>query len=69
MSSRLEESVGLRIKARALLEKARNLNGKDEELWLESVKVEERDGSGAAKGMLARGTLSIYPLVSLFTLY
>ncbi|ORY83600.1 hypothetical protein BCR35DRAFT_278464 [Leucosporidium creatinivorum] len=54
MSSRLEEDMGVRIKARALLEKARSLNGKSEDLWLESVRVEERDGSGAAKGMLAR---------------
>ncbi|KAK4051709.1 U4/U6 x U5 tri-snRNP complex subunit Prp1 [Microbotryomycetes sp. JL221] len=54
MSSRLEEEIGVRIKARALLEKARSLNPKSEELWLESVKVEERDESGAAKGMLAR---------------
>lgn len=55
MSSRLEESIGVRIKSRALLEKARSLNPKSEEIWLESVKVEERDESGAAKGMLARG--------------
>ncbi|GAA5886846.1 hypothetical protein JCM6882_005909 [Rhodosporidiobolus microsporus] len=54
MASRLEEKAGVRIKARALLEKARNLNPKSEEVWLESVKVEERDGSGAAKPMLAR---------------
>ncbi|GAA5939006.1 hypothetical protein JCM1841_001557 [Sporobolomyces salmonicolor] len=54
MAARLEERQGIRIKARALLEKARNLNPKSEELWLESVRVEERDGSGAAKGMLAR---------------
>jgi len=55
MASRLEEKAGVRIKARALLEKARNLNPKSEEVWLESVKVEERDGSGAAKPMLSRG--------------
>lgn len=54
MSSRLEESIGIRIKARAVLEKARNLNPKSEDLWLESVKVEERDGNGADKAMLAR---------------
>ncbi|BGP26159.1 pre-mRNA-processing factor 6 [Rhodotorula toruloides] len=54
MASRLEEQAGVRIKARALLEKARNVNPKSDELWLESVKVEERDGSGAAKPMLAR---------------
>ncbi|KAJ8292786.1 Pre-mRNA-splicing factor prp1 [Rhodotorula toruloides] len=54
MASRLEEQAGVRIKARALLEKARNVNPKSDELWLESVKVEERDGSGAAKAMLAR---------------
>ncbi|GAA5881181.1 hypothetical protein JCM16303_004830 [Sporobolomyces ruberrimus] len=54
MSSRFEEKSGVRIKARALLEKARSINAKSEEVWLESVKVEERDQSGAAKGMLAR---------------
>ncbi|GAA6064103.1 hypothetical protein JCM10212_003666 [Sporobolomyces blumeae] len=54
MASRLEEKAGVRIKARALLEKARSLNPKSDEVWLESVKVEERDQSGAAKGMLAR---------------
>ncbi|GAA5937627.1 U4/U6-U5 snRNP complex subunit PRP6 [Sporobolomyces koalae] len=54
MASRLEENAGVRIKARALLEKARSINPKSEEVWLESVKVEERDQSGAAKGMLAR---------------
>ena len=58
MASRLEEKAGVRIKARALLEKARNLNPKSEEVWLESVKVEERDGSGAAKPMLSRGASS-----------
>ena len=56
MASRLEEQAGLRIKARALLEKGRTLNPKSEELWLESVQVEQRDGSGAHKPMLARGT-------------
>lgn len=60
MASRLEEQAGLRIKARALLEKGRTLNPKSEELWLESVQVEQRDGSGAHKPMLARGTSSSY---------
>jgi pre-mRNA-processing factor 6 len=55
LSSRLEESLGVRIKARSILEKGRHLNPKSENLWLESVKVEERDGSGGAKAMLARG--------------
>lgn len=59
MASRLEEKSGVRIKSRALLEKARSLNPKSEEVWMESVKVEERDRSGAAKGMLARGKLLI----------
>ena len=57
LASRLEELAGIRIKSRALLEKARHLNGSSEELWLESIKVEERDGSGGAKGMMARGML------------
>lgn len=68
MAARLEEAAGVRIKARALLEKARNINPKSEELWLESVKVEERDGSGAAKTMLARGAfflLLLSPSLSL----
>lgn len=56
LASRLEELAGVRIKSRALLEKGRHLNSKSEELWLESVKVEERDGSGGAKGMMARGS-------------
>lgn len=54
LASRLEESVNMRIKARALLEKARTLNPKSDELWLESVKVEQRDGSTAFKAMLSR---------------
>lgn len=70
--SRLEESEGKRIKSRAVLEKARHLNGKSEEIWLESVKVEERDGSGGSKGMLARalqtlptsGSLSSHSVMS-----
>lgn len=57
MASRLEENAGVRIKARALLEKGRTLNPKSDELWLESVKVEQRDGTGAHKPMLARGAL------------
>ncbi|KAM0751780.1 hypothetical protein T439DRAFT_324971 [Meredithblackwellia eburnea MCA 4105] len=59
MSSQLEEKAGLRIKARALLEKGRIHSPKSEELWLESVLVEERDNSGAAKGMLAKALQTI----------
>lgn len=54
--SRLEERAGLTIRARALLEKARLLNPKNEVLWFESSKVEERSGSiHQSKSMVSRG--------------
>ncbi|KAL0958321.1 hypothetical protein HGRIS_000466 [Hohenbuehelia grisea] len=65
LASRLEEKDGRSIKARALLEKARLVNPGQDELWAESVRVEERAaGAGTtaqsqaqaqAKAMLARG--------------
>jgi pre-mRNA-processing factor 6 len=63
MSSKLEEQAGMRIKSRAVLEKARASNPKSDVVWLESVRVEERDGSGAAKGMLARGESNFHLLL------
>lgn len=60
LASRLEEKAGIIIKSRALLEKARMQNPKNDILWRESIKVEERaanaSGSGntQAKTMLAR---------------
>ena len=58
LASRLEELDNRTIKARALLEKARLVNVKDESLWAESVGVEERAGSiPQAKAVLARGKL------------
>lgn len=57
LSSRLEEVSGRAIKARALLEKARLVNPKDEFLWAEAVKVEERaDAIAQANSLLSRGT-------------
>ncbi|KAJ2922650.1 hypothetical protein H1R20_g14434, partial [Candolleomyces eurysporus] len=52
-----EEDDGKDIKARAFLEKARLAVPKDERLWAESARVEERSsgaGSAQAKLMLAR---------------
>ena len=56
LTSRLEEADGRAIKSRALLEKARLLNPKDETLWSEAVSLEERtSGVQQAKTLLARG--------------
>jgi len=56
LASRLEEADGKSIKARALLEKARQVNPGNDELWAEAVGVEDRSGGAAqAKSMLARG--------------
>ncbi|KAK0462204.1 PRP1 splicing factor, N-terminal-domain-containing protein [Armillaria novae-zelandiae] len=49
LASRLEEKDGKSIKARALLEKARQVNPGNEWLWLESIGVEERSGGGASQ--------------------
>ncbi|SRR5258708_4011148 len=59
LASRLEEEDGRAIKSRALLEKARLLNPKDESLWSEAVCLEERtSGVQQAKTLLARGESS-----------
>ncbi|CAH7689019.1 PRP1 splicing factor, N-terminal-domain-containing protein [Phakopsora pachyrhizi] len=42
LSSRLEERVGLTIKARAIMERARHHNPKNDRLWSESCSIEER---------------------------
>jgi pre-mRNA-processing factor 6 len=56
LASRLEEKAGKAIKSRALLEKARIVNPKNEDLWSEAVAVEERNsGVQQAKVILARG--------------
>ncbi|KAH9812567.1 PRP1 splicing factor, N-terminal-domain-containing protein [Melampsora americana] len=49
LSSRLEEKVGMTIKARAIMERARHYNPKNEELWSESCSIEERS-SGHTTG-------------------
>lgn len=55
LASKLEEKMGVAIKARALLEKARLLNPKTPELWVEAVQVERRSGNIAmAKALLAK---------------
>jgi len=54
MSSRLEESQDMVIKSRALLDKARGLNPKQEELWLETINIEQRAGTGQEKNVLAK---------------
>jgi pre-mRNA-processing factor 6 len=56
LASQLEEKDGRAIKSRALLEKARLVNPKDEYLWAEAVGVEERSsGVAQAKPVLSRG--------------
>jgi pre-mRNA-processing factor 6 len=55
MSSRLEESQDMVIKSRALLDKARGLNPRQEELWLETINIEQRAGTGQEKNVLAKG--------------
>lgn len=55
-ASRLEESVEMTIRGRAILEKARLINPKNEQLWNESALLEERSESfQQAKTMIARG--------------
>ncbi|KAJ3276828.1 hypothetical protein HDV01_002883 [Terramyces sp. JEL0728] len=56
LASRLEEKIGVSVKARAILERARILNPKNAELWTEAVSVEQRAGNAAmAKVLLAKG--------------
>ncbi|KAI9624055.1 hypothetical protein H4Q26_017066 [Puccinia striiformis f. sp. tritici PST-130] len=66
LSSRLEERVGMTIKARAIMERARHHNAKNEELWSESCSIEERAGghttgsstTASAVGIQARNMMS-----------
>lgn len=51
----MEENRGLLIKARSVLEKARLRNPKNDQLWLEAIKVELRAGfKDVANAMLAK---------------
>jgi pre-mRNA-processing factor 6 len=60
LAARLEETAGVTIKARSLLEKARLYNAKNDELWAESIGMEERTGGAQqAKSLLARGKLPL----------
>ncbi|MCO5575465.1 hypothetical protein L7F22_029266 [Adiantum nelumboides] len=55
-ASRLEERADMTIRGRAILEKARLVNPKNDVLWDESVSIEERSESvQQAKAILARG--------------
>jgi pre-mRNA-processing factor 6 len=61
LASRLEEMDNKAIKARALLEKARLINPKDDILWSEAVGVEERNtGMQQAKTVMARGERALH---------
>jgi len=56
MSARVEEKVGHLIKARSLLEKARQCNPGTAELWLEAVRIENRAGlHSVAQSLMAKG--------------
>ena len=66
MSARVEEKAGHLIKARSLLEKARQCNPGTAELWLEAVRVENRAGlSNVASSLMAKGNVSI--IIFIFT--
>lgn len=55
-ASRLEEKADMTIRGRAILEKARLTNPKNDQLWNESAFIEERsDSIQQAKTMIARG--------------
>lgn len=59
--ARLEETAGELTKARSVLEKARLKNPKNEELWLEAVRVELRAGNKeVAVPMMARGEFDYF---------
>lgn len=56
LSSRLEEHEKLAIRARAIMEKARLVHERSDQIWAESAAIELRAGSTAqAKSMLSRG--------------
>jgi pre-mRNA-processing factor 6 len=56
LSSRVEEKAGQLIKARSLLEKARQRNPGVPELWLEAIRVENRAGlKNVALSLMAKG--------------
>jgi len=56
MAARVEEKASHLIKARSLLEKARQCNPGTAELWLEAVCVENRAGlKNVAQSLMAKG--------------
>jgi len=64
MSARVEEKAGHLIKARSLLEKARQCNPGTAELWLEAVRVENRAGlASVAHSLMAKGNSCLIVVV------
>ena len=58
MSAHVEEKAGHLIKARSLLEKARQYNPGTADLWLEAVRVENRAGlHNVAHSLMAKGMI------------
>jgi len=56
LSAHVEEKAGHLIKARSLLEKARQCNPGTPELWLEAVRIESRAGlRNVAQSLMAKG--------------
>lgn len=65
LSSRLEERAGLAIKARAIMERARHLNPKKDELWAESCAIEERAaGASSTSASNSAGPLQAKNMMS-----
>lgn len=59
LASRLEESASSALKGRVILEKARILNKDSPDIWLESIRVEQRSGNTAmARALLAKALQS-----------
>ncbi|KAL9058362.1 MAG: hypothetical protein Q9162_001817 [Coniocarpon cinnabarinum] len=62
LSSRLEESQGLTVKARSVLERARIACSKDPSVWTESIRVERRaNNNSAAANLMSRALQSVEP--------
>ena len=60
LSSRLEESQGLTVKARSILERARIACPKDASVWTESIRVERRaNNTHAAANLMSRALQSV----------
>ena len=66
LASQLEKADGKSIKARALLDKARQANPGNDLLWVKAARAEERSGAKSvqAKATLLRGCRSAPPRAS-----